>query len=313
MARYRKAYEAMHAGQWLEARRLLLGLWNRARTYDVAASLGQVEYQLLNFVAAARYMSFAIDNIAPKEKYENLERYRAALEEIRAWVGTLAIESSLRGAEIRVDGEFVGRAPLRELVFVAPGKHVIEASGANGKLSKEIAIAAGERLSLAFQFPASAIALPTSAETGVERDELRQGLDSESRRDRAEPTRRNWVPAYVGAGVAVTGLLAAAGFGIAANSAESDANELRRRVGPDGCSTGRAEPEDCSAAADAVDRQRRNATLSTIGVGVAAVAASATIAYIVLWPTAETKKTEPTRSALALEAGPGSLRLSGSF
>lgn len=147
LARYREAYAAMNAGDWTKARRLLLELWETSKTYDVAASLGQVEYQLLNFVDAARYMAFAIENMAPKERFSSLERYRKALDEIRAWVGTVQVTVPTPGAEIRVDGEVVGQSPFDEEIFVTPGTHVLEAFAGQRRLAKAtVSIAAGERL-----------------------------------------------------------------------------------------------------------------------------------------------------------------------
>src|SRR5881392_1321100 len=45
-AQYRQAAQAINEKNWAEAHRLLTDLWNRKQTFDVAASLGQTEYQL---------------------------------------------------------------------------------------------------------------------------------------------------------------------------------------------------------------------------------------------------------------------------
>jgi hypothetical protein len=115
--------------------------------------------------------------------------------------------------------------------------------------------------------------------------------------------------------VAATGLAVAASFGLAANSAEDDADALRARIGADGCASGWADPRDCRAASDAVDRQQRAATLSTIGLGVAAAASAATLGYFFLWPDPGANGGAGRRSetALALQGGFGVLRVSGAF
>jgi hypothetical protein len=310
---YREAYDAMSAGEWSKARELLLVLWKKSQTYDVAASLGQVEYQLLNFVAAARYMAFAIAHVAPKEKFANLERYRSALEEIRSWVGTVRVAVPEPGAEIRVDGELVGESPFDADVFVAPGSHRLEALfGGDHLVTKTFTVAAGDRLLQTIESPERST---TPVRAGTVAAGTSSALTAEPILERDVKPERSWVPVYVGAALAATGLAAAAGFGLAANSAENDADALRARIGADGCASGRANPGDCRAASDAVDRQQRAATLSTIGLGAAAVASAATLGYLFLWPHPGANDGAGARSepSVALRAGLGTLGVTGAF
>lgn len=305
LARYREAYAAMNAGDWTKARRLLLELWETSKTYDVAASLGQVEYQLLNFVDAARYMAFAIENMAPKERFSSLERYRKALDEIRAWVGTVQVTVPTPGAEIRVDGEVVGQSPFDEEIFVTPGTHVLEAFAGQRRLAKAtVSIAAGERLtqSLDLGWPAH------GASSDGERDSKRGASAADGARA------RSLVPAYVGGAVTALGAGMAIGFGLAASAAEDEADALRTRIGPSGCRTGTARRADCDAASDAVDRQRRAATLATVGAGLGAVSAIATLGYL-LWPSAERRHSNAAtlRPAVAVDPGFGQVLVSGAF
>ncbi len=52
----------------------------------------------------------------------------ASLEELRQFVGTLAITTTPPAATIRVDGTEVGTTPLAEAVLVDAGRHVVEAA-----------------------------------------------------------------------------------------------------------------------------------------------------------------------------------------
>lgn len=319
MARYREAYDAMGRGEWLKARELLLTLWNQSRTYDVAASLGQVEYHLLNFVAAARYMSFAIANVAPKERLANVERYKHALDEIRAWVGTVQVTVVQPGAQVRVDGQVVGDSPFDGEVFVSPGTHVIEVLvDSKPRARKTIAIAAGEhltqRLTLRGSNGGSGLDGDIQSTSVTPVSSLAPAVVASQRGEEAEGAGRSLVPAYVGAGVAAVGTAMAIGFGIAANDAEEDAETLRSRLGANGCSTRSAAPADCQAAADAVDRQRRNAILSSVGIGVTAAAGLATLGYY-LWPRGAEDRTRSASvgPSVALTTTSSSFFLSGEF
>lgn len=278
-AQYRRAYDAIEKKRWPEARALLLELWSRSRTYDVAASLGQVEYQLKHYPAAAHYMAFAIANVAPKERPANVERYRQALAEISQLVATLRVSVDHASAEVFVNGEKVGVSPLASEVFVEPGVHTLEARlGTDESVKKTLAVEAGESYSVALEL--GALDAETAAALSGQRSRRRAS-------DAAPPgadAPRSLIPVYVGSAVTVLGASMAIGFGVAANSAEDDVRTLRRRLGPSGCADGTAAATDCDRVADAVDRQQSNATLSNVGLGVAAVAGLGTLGYWLFWP-----------------------------
>jgi hypothetical protein len=143
MTRYREAHAAMERSDWQEARAVLLELWQRSKSYDVAASLGEVEHALGNDVSAARYLTFAVAHLAPKERPETLTRYRAALRELEAQVGRVQVNVSEEAAEIRIDGNLVGLSPLSSTVFVTPGEHTIEARGQGSTASNRIEVSRG--------------------------------------------------------------------------------------------------------------------------------------------------------------------------
>src|SRR4030095_13121064 len=109
--RYRKAYDAFRAKNWNEARRLLLQLWAESPSYDVAVTLGQVEYQLKNYAAVVGYLEYAIEHAPPTEKPDTIEQYKSDLANAKTLVGTVRVSVNLDGADIKVDGEKVGTSP----------------------------------------------------------------------------------------------------------------------------------------------------------------------------------------------------------
>ena len=123
-ALYRQAHEEMAQQKWAEARRLLLEIWGEARTHDVAASLGQVEHRLGDPAAGAHYMALAVALAPPREKLETVQRYRAALAELKQKVATVHVTVTAADAELRVDGEPVEPTADSEL-FLAPGEHTL--------------------------------------------------------------------------------------------------------------------------------------------------------------------------------------------
>src|SRR4051812_47810953 len=123
---YRKAFDALAQKDWSEARRLLLPLWQKAQTWDVAAGLGQAEFLLQNYAAGATYTAFALANVPPKEKTKTAERLRAALAEMKEAVATVHIAVNEDGAEILVEDQPVGTSPLAREVYLNPGTHVLQ-------------------------------------------------------------------------------------------------------------------------------------------------------------------------------------------
>lgn len=278
-AQYRRAYDAIEKKRWPEARALLLELWSRSRTYDVAASLGQVEYQLKHYPAAAQYMAFAIANVAPKERPANVERYRQALAEITQLVATLRVSVDHASAEVFVNGEKVGVSPLASEVFVEPGVHTLEARlGSDESVKKTLAVESGESYSVALELGA------LDAETAAALSGQRRSRNTRGAAPARADASRSLIPVYVGTAVTVVGASMAIGFGLAANGAEDDVRTLRRRLGPSGCADGTAPSADCDEVADAVDRQQSNATVSNVGLGVATVAGLGTLGYWLFWP-----------------------------
>jgi hypothetical protein len=313
MTRYREAHAAMERNDWQEARSVLLGLWERSKSYDVAASLGEVEHALGNDVSAARYLSFAVAHLAPKERPETLTRYRAALSMLEAQVARIQVNVSEEAAEIRIDGNLVGLSPLSSTIFVTPGEHTVEARAKGNVASNRIEVNRGSSaiVELALAKPAPApvpvVALAPAPPAALTEREASPRNDSIASPITTPPpsappvadttTSRSSIPVVVGSGLALAGLGSAIGFGLAAKSAENKAQAIEARLGPNGCVNGTATRSACDAADRAVHAQRRDATLSLIGVGVASASAIATVSYLIFWP-----KPKPSHNATPIRA-----------
>jgi hypothetical protein len=135
---YRKALAEMDKGNWQNARTLLLDLFNRSPTFDVAASLGESEAKLGESAKAARHFAFALKNIPPKEKAETTTRIRAGLSSVAGNVATIRLSLNRAEAQIFVDGEQVGSYPALSEVYLSPGKHTLEARQGNESEKRDV-------------------------------------------------------------------------------------------------------------------------------------------------------------------------------
>ncbi len=305
---YRKAFELMNEKHWVEARRLLLDLWLKSRTYDVAASLGQIEYQLRNYSLAARYLAFALANVPPMEKPETVARFQEAFTEVKKLVAVAELALLPPEAVPYVDGAAVDTS-LGNSVYLDPGVHNFEARlGAGNSTARVLDLEAGEVYKVELQVNPNA---PSESDGAAPPAPISGGHNS------PEPARneRSLIPVYVGAGVTAVGVGLALAFGSAARSARNDAQTIRERIGASGCRSGAASMADCAAALDAYDRQRADATLAKVGVGIAVVGGVATAGYLVyaIISDQKTRDAQRVRPMLAFDGRALGMSVSGSF
>jgi hypothetical protein len=273
---YRKAHEAIKAKKWNEARELLIDLWGRAQTYDVAASLGQVEYWLGNYASGARYVTFALQNIPPAEKPEMSEELEAALDELKTKLGTVRVLVSQAGAEVRVDGQVVGTSPLASSVYLDPGPHRFEALMAGARAEASLDAAAGQGyvvdLKLSAEPPATNVGPPPTQDPRAAHE--------------AAPAdgagKKSLIPLYVAGGVAVAALSTGIAFTVVASKTSDRIEALQRQVGEDGCS-GRTPPAACRELADEAEKRDSQKNISYASFAVAGAAVLGGAAYL-LWP-----------------------------
>src|SRR5262249_44507201 len=85
--------------------------WDLKKTYDIAANLGNVEYELGMPRDAAEHLSFSLRSTAVSVAPDRLEKIKKVLDQARALVGEVYIKVNVDGAEVLVDGVSVGRSP----------------------------------------------------------------------------------------------------------------------------------------------------------------------------------------------------------
>ena len=264
---YLKAHRQMDEEDWEGARRTLLEIWGRAPAYDIAGSLAQLEHQLGHRAAAARYAAYAVAHLPIHEKPDRL---RAFIQGLKAVIGTVHVSVTGSPADVVVDGDKIGTAPLVIETFVEPGKHSIEASAGARVITKTFEVAEGAEATIELDVPPPE---PTADATSGSAADATPPV-------RHEPRRKSLVPVYVGAGIFAVSTGLAVGFGVAARSAKTELDDSG--LAWNGC-TSDVGPA-CADAEATYDRQRRNAHIAQVSTGVAVVSGLATVAYWLFWP-----------------------------
>jgi hypothetical protein len=306
--RYREAIDAYRQAKWDESRRLLLGLWQQSHTYDVAYALGQAEYQLGHYAAAANYLEFALSNIPPTEKLSAADEERKSLTDLQGKTARLKITTDQPSADILVDGLSVGSAPLAAEVYVDPGPHVIEAKLDQRKATQSIDASRGTIAKIDLKLGA-AVAAPrfdpsTSqmpAVTSAQHDASKHTIEART------------VALWAGVGVTAISLGAGIGFAFKGSSASSDAEGSQSKLAPGACFGSAASSTSCSTLSHSLDERNSANSAETISFAIAGVAAAATTAMFFIWPTREERTASRVHLVPIATLNTGGLTINGNF
>ncbi len=275
----------MNAKRWEEARRLLLDLWTRSQTYDVASDLMFVEYHLGNYAAAANYGQFASRNVPPVADADDTVRLKKGLEEVKKRVGAISVSVDRPGAEVHVDSAVVGTSPLPSDVYVDVGPHRVRAV-LEGVDSPEVRVDA-----LAGETYKVELALPQGASENPQPPALQTTSVAPGRPERAPSYAPAIVAASVG-GVALVGGIVA--LVVSSNQRANAEDRLAALDDPNACGAGMSanNAAACDDIASQADSSHTLRTLSFVGFGTALAAGALTY---VLWPksASRTARLEP--------------------
>ena len=280
-ALFRQAYTAYNARNYEESRQLLLQAWAIRQTYDVASALAQSEMKLQHYREAAAHLQFSLDTFAPSASEQTLEAIKQAHADAKSHVGTLHIASARDGTTIILDGQTVGESPLASPVYCDPGQHEIEFKQNRDFAKKTIDVEAGQDLDVDIplehvppppepRVPEGVVAPPGPAPKPLPtppRDQLRELI----------------IPATIAGAAFAIGVGTAIGFRVAANSKDSQADDLRAKLGANGCAAGTQSTPDCAALLDAAQGKDRDRNWSTAGMVLATMALLAVPVYW-YWP-----------------------------
>lgn len=167
------ADNSMRAANYAEALTALRAAWGIEQRTEIGCNLGLVSELTGHHRDAAEHLLRCSRDIpVPRTPPDNARReiYLRALATARKEIASLAIRTTPPGADILIDGNAAGRAPLDE-IFVEPSQHRITAVLGDKTASIGGAIAGAATLSYAFIMrappPVSAAIGPRGAFVGV--------------------------------------------------------------------------------------------------------------------------------------------------
>lgn len=175
-----QAEAAMDAGD-LEASLVALRAALRINpTRETACNIGFVARRLESWPEAAEHLAICLrDAEPPQTDHEREQRAAEVMELVVASrrVALLTFDVAPAGAEIFVDDRPVGRAPLREGVFVEPGAHVVRAEKSERAARITVTATEGAALPVHLSVAARESAAPVVTSAGAGPLAPRKSLD----------------------------------------------------------------------------------------------------------------------------------------
>ncbi len=150
--RANEMFEKQRVDEALRLYRKAYKLWPHPRIlFNIAVSLGMLAQPLESAQAFRKVLEYGPDPITP-------ERYKQAQERYKELVGQLAqirVVCPEPGARVFVDGQFVGKGPLDNVVTIGPGMHLVSASK-KGKVpfTKQVSLNPGYRATIKIKLQA---------------------------------------------------------------------------------------------------------------------------------------------------------------
>ena len=112
--------------------------------YRVRYNIGISLYELHRYLEAREELEAYLLEGGDEISEEKATEIKAVLFEIMNYIGTLDIVCNVDGAEVRVDGDVVGRTPLEETLVVDVGEHEVEVTlGGYQSFVKKVSLPGG--------------------------------------------------------------------------------------------------------------------------------------------------------------------------
>jgi hypothetical protein len=278
--------ELYKQGDYARARVSYVAAWALKKNWQLAGSLGDCEIKLALYRDAAEHLAYFV-RMSPTQppSADAMKLYREA----QAKVWRLDISVDLAGADVVVDGKFVGKSPLVDPIFVEHGAHTIEAR-------------LGEKLKTLHVDPANGAPGPVSLELLRQQDQPGDGSGPK-------------LPILLGgAALGLAALGAGIGLMAASGGKGTNADEVLQQM--KAANIVCTQPPTAGPCQDIVSLRQSHDTFHNVAVPLLAggtVVAVATLSYALLARKDASSKTTGLRVIPVVDAQGGGIWIGGAF
>ncbi len=297
-----QAQAAFEANDFEQARGLFLQAWSIKQSPEIALGLGQTEAELKRYRDCAEHLDIALRALPATASESVRTLAKQAFAEAKAQVAMVQATTNRPGAEIRVDGRAVGKAPLLGPLYLDAGTHDISAHLESNSITRPVTVFAGQEYALNLPLISQNRNLEPKHDPIIP---LSENYSSQAVAVDATPSQtsaRSPVPLLVGGSMVAAGLATAIVFRLNADSQFNNAQALQTQLARRGCMGAAAQSDACAALDAAAESGDRSRNISTVGLVVAGAALAGTLAYW-FWPSHGEKATSPTTSRIHIGAG----------
>ena len=276
---FRQGLGAFNTGQVEEARALFRQAWAVRPSADIAMQLAQTEIDLGKYADAAEHLEYALANFTPSITDKMRAVAKQAYLDVIQRVAKLSLTVSPAGAEVFINGQSVGRAPLGRSIYADTGTCVLAARNGSAEDTKTLLAEAGQEVSVTLTVQPRAQEPPTVSNSGQPPAEAKPTPPAVRSTPAALPSapHRSIIPVIIAGSVAAVGIGTGIGLRVQSNSEYDKASALRAKVAPGNCTTDLTHQADCSSLRSSLsktDRERNWATASFVVGGVALLGAA---------------------------------------
>ena len=173
---YRKGVEAYKARRYDDAWQAFQAAYETKPVVEVLRNWGAAEVRAGKVAGGARHLAQWLRATSSDGNANSEDRriVKGLLEGAENQLAQLDITTALEGAELKVDGDAIGKTPLGFKVHVDPGKHVVEARSGELFASQTVTTSAGAVLKLNLELKSTtqlpSVSTDQTARTVPERD-----------------------------------------------------------------------------------------------------------------------------------------------
>jgi hypothetical protein len=160
--RFQEGVRFFDQKRYEEARGAFLQAYALKHHPAVLLNLAQSEIRSGHFLESSRHFAAFLRDSATASPVERAEAEKG-LQSARAKLARIQVNVSESGADVLIDGDSVGTAPLAEPVDVLPGNHSVEARHAGRSASTTVAAPMGKQANATLTLETGAAAAPAVA------------------------------------------------------------------------------------------------------------------------------------------------------
>jgi hypothetical protein len=311
-ARFKEGVAYFDKGQFEQARAAFLQAYSLRKHPAILVNLAWSCLRTSHFLEAHRYFKQFLSegrDITAAQRADVSD----GLNQTDARLGQIEITAT-KGADVSVDGDVVGPAPLSEPVTVDVGAHTIKVLAPDGGSSTQsVTVLASERKVVHFALtapattsapmkePAPAPTSPTTSEPAAAQPTPSEPAPTseapEAHRSSFVPV--NMVPVYIGSGLVLVSAAVAIGAGIAKQGANTQAALIKAAhdtcPAPSTATIGQIGA--CTTYANDNSNWNQDSTAANVAIGIGVAAAVGTVIY---WIVAKKRGSPGTEATAAM-------------